>query len=39
VDIEDGAGGDELFDHGRVAVQRGQVDRSVPAEKSATRLE
>ena len=32
LDIEGGAGGDELLDHGRVAVIRGPDERSVPAE-------
>ena len=34
LDIESGAGGDELLDHGRVAVCRGPDERSGPAEKS-----
>jgi hypothetical protein len=33
LDIEFGAGGDELLDHECVAVRRGQDERSEPAEK------
>jgi hypothetical protein len=36
--IEGSAGGDELLDHGRVAVHRGRDERSVPAEVSAAGL-
>ena len=38
LDIESGAGSDELLDHGRVALPRGQDERSVPAENSAAGL-
>ena len=38
LDIESGAGGDELLDHGRVAPRRGQDERSVPAEMSVAGL-
>ena len=38
LDIESGAGGDELLDHERVAFQRGIDERSAPAEKSAGRF-
>ncbi len=38
LDIEGSAGGDELLDHERVAVHRGQDERSVPAEKSVAAL-
>jgi hypothetical protein len=34
LDVEGGAGGDELLDHERVALHRGQDERSDPAEKS-----
>ncbi len=37
-DIEPGAGGDELLDHGRVALRCGPDERSVPAEKSVATL-
>ncbi len=36
--IEGGAGGDELLDHERVALHRGQDERSQPAEKSVAGL-
>ena len=36
--IEGSAGGDELLDHGRVAVRRGPDERSAPAEKSVAGL-
>jgi hypothetical protein len=36
--IESCAGGDELLDHERVALERGQDERSEPAEKSAAGL-
>jgi hypothetical protein len=35
LDIEGSAGGNELLDHGRVALRRGQDERSAPAENSA----
>ena len=35
LDIESRAGGDELLDHERVALKRGQDERSEPAETSA----
>ena len=38
LDIESGAGGDELLDHGRVALRRGQDERSAPADKSVATL-
>ncbi len=38
MDIEGGAGGDELLDHERVAVRRGHDERSEPAVKSAAGL-
>ena len=38
LDIEGGAGGDELLGHERVAVHRGRDERSSPAEKSAGRF-
>ncbi len=34
LNIEGGSGSDELLDHERVALRRGQDERSVPAEKS-----
>ncbi len=34
LDIKGGAGGDELLDHERVALQRGQEERRAPAETS-----
>jgi hypothetical protein len=33
LDFEGGAGGDELLDHERVALNRGPDERSIPAEK------
>jgi hypothetical protein len=38
LDIESRAGGDELLDHERVALHRGQDERSQPAEKSGAGL-
>ena len=38
LDIESRAGGDELLDHERVALQRGPDERSVPAGKSVAGL-
>ena len=38
MDIESRAGGNELLDHKRVALHRGQDERSVPAEKSVAEL-
>ena len=38
LDIESRAGSDELLDHERVALHRGQDDCSEPAEKSAAGL-
>ncbi len=38
MEIESGAGGDELLDHRRVALRRGQDERGVPAENSVAGL-
>ena len=38
LDVESGAGRDELLDHERVAPTRGRDERSVPAEKSVAAL-
>jgi hypothetical protein len=37
-DIEGSAGGDELLDHERLALRRGQDERGVPADKSVAAL-
>ncbi len=39
LDIEGGAGGDELLDHGCVALHRGPDERCAPATKAAARFE
>ena len=38
LDVESGAGGDELLDHERVALRRGPDESGVPAEKSVAAL-
>ena len=38
LDVESGAGGDELLDHRRVALRRGPDERGVPDEKSVAAL-
>jgi hypothetical protein len=37
LDLESGAGGDELLDHVRVALRRGRDERSESAERSQLR--